>query len=208
MPLLQNSLKPTSKYILLAKFQWLMLSKVLPTLQVKVCHSSTTRMIDNQWIKQWCNRHVRPICKLVFCVLLTAGETLLTVDGCGKSYARKDNLKCHLRKDHDVLDVKQGRFVCKFPECHHTFYHARKLADHYSTEHNLSVGMFFWYKVKTIIACIQLMFTKSFRIGQHLKDGRRKKKLQLSLLLFSQKERLLVVRMVMYVSVILCSMAY
>jgi len=50
-------------------------------------------------------------------------------------------LKSHLRKDHGVDDVKQGRFVCKFPECHTAFYHARKLADHYSTEHDLSVGM-------------------------------------------------------------------
>ena len=39
--------------------------------------------------------------------------------------------------------MKQGRSVCKFPECHITFYHARKLADHYSTVHDLSVGVYF-----------------------------------------------------------------
>jgi len=32
-------------------------------------------------------------------------------------------------------------FVCEFPEFHAAFYHAQKLAEHYSTDHDLSVGM-------------------------------------------------------------------
>ena len=50
-------------------------------------------------------------------------------------YSRKDNLKSHLKRDHGIVDVKQGRFVCHFPECNMKFCHARKLAVHYSKEH-------------------------------------------------------------------------
>ena len=39
------------------------------------------------------------------------------------------------------MDVKQGRFVCHFPECNMKFYHARKLAVHCSQEHDLTIGM-------------------------------------------------------------------
>ena len=92
------------------------------------------------------------------------------------------------------MDVKEGRFACHFSDCHVKFYHARKLADHYSTEHDLRIGIDKEQLYITRVIChfMQLLTIENLLIGQHSKSGRRKKRLQHSPHLSSQKERPLV----------------
>ena len=49
-------------------------------------------------------------------------------------------------RDHGIVDIKQGRFVCHFPECNIKLYHARKLTVHCSQEHDLTINkcVIFW----------------------------------------------------------------
>lgn len=51
-----------------------------------------------------------------------------------------DNLKTHLKKAHGESDAtKPGRFECH--ECKKCFYHAKKLASHYTDDHKLHIGI-------------------------------------------------------------------
>ena len=61
-----------------------------------------------------------------------------------------DNLKTHLKKIHGETDsTKLGKFTCH--ECKNTFYHAKKLVDHYTNEHKFQIGT-----KRTLIYCTEI----------------------------------------------------
>ena len=63
------------------------------------------------------------------------------VEGCGYSCNRADNLKIHLKNQHNITKStqKKARFFCPVDECMKTYYHAKQLIDHLN-EHNMEIG--------------------------------------------------------------------
>ena len=59
---------------------------------------------------------------------------------CDCSYSRKEKLKQHLQKQHDILmEESFNSTVCKHPGCGETFYHKNKLIKHMKIEHKVEI---------------------------------------------------------------------
>ena len=62
------------------------------------------------------------------------------IEGCERTFSRKDNLKQHIKRSHGG-DHVSGRFVCCVGDCKVAFYHRSGLIAHLKTSHGLEIGM-------------------------------------------------------------------